>query len=159
MAPRRTFDSTRLAAELLGPVPANETFGVEVLHAADASAELCMLVPQSFTNAIGTVHSSGLIALVEATGAAALVTVATDETQLEGVVQSGAVARIEFVAPAHGLLIGRCILEVDDLAAAESVFTRQVAVTELTTEVDVFDSEDDIVCRGSFVWTVRRLAA
>jgi acyl-coenzyme A thioesterase PaaI-like protein len=159
MATRRTFDSTRLAAELLDPVPANGTFGVEVLHAASASAEVCMLVPQSFTNAIGTVHSSGLIALVEATGAAAIVAAATDADQLEGITQSGSVARIEFLAPAHGLLIGRCILEVEDLAAIESLFTGREMSGQLMTSVDVFDSSEQLVCRGSFIWTIRRLLA
>ena len=67
-----------------------------------------MLVPQGMTNVVGSLHSSGLIALVDATGLAALISAATDEDQLEGVIPLGSVARIEFLAPAHGLLVGRC---------------------------------------------------
>jgi acyl-coenzyme A thioesterase PaaI-like protein len=156
MVPRPTLDSTDLASDLLEPIPANRSFGIEVLHAAHASAEVCMLVPQEMTNVIGSLHSSGLIALVDATGLAALISAATEADQLEGVIPLGSVARIEFLAPAHGLLVGRCTVAVDDLAAIESVYRRRRAKAELMTVAEIYDSRETLVCRGSFTWVVRR---
>jgi len=156
MVPRRTLDSTHLASTMLEPVPANRSFGIEVLHAAHASAEVCMLVPREMTNVVGSLHSSGLIALVDATGLAALISAATDESQLEGLVPVGSVARIEFLAPAHGLLVGRCTVEVDDLAAIETVYKRRRNRATLSTEAEIFDSQETLVCRGKFTWSVSR---
>jgi acyl-coenzyme A thioesterase PaaI-like protein len=156
MVPRRRLDSTHLATKLLGPVPANESLGIEVLHAANASAEVCMLVPPGMTNVIGSSHSSGLIALIDATGRAALIAAATDEGQLEGVMTLGSVARVEFLGQAHGLLIGRCTVEVDDLASIEAVYEWRESTVQLATAVDVFDSSETMVCRGSFIWSVTR---
>ena len=156
MVPRPTLDSTHLAAQLLEPVPANRSFGIEVLHAAHASAEVCMLVPQGMTNVVGSLHSSGLIALVDATGLAALISAATDEDQLEGVIPLGSVARIEFLAPAHGLLVGRCTVGVDALAAIETIYKRRRNRASLSTEAEIFDSREIMVCRGAFTWSVSR---
>ena len=157
MAPRRTLDSTRLASAMLEPVPANRSLGIEVLHAAHASAEVCMLAPQGMTNVVGSLHSSGLIALADATGLAALISVATDEEQLEGVAPVGSVARIEFLAPAHGLLVGRCTVAVEDASAIEYLYRRRRSKAELSTVAEIFDSRERLVCRGTFTWAVRRV--
>lgn len=150
------MDSTHLAHTLLEPVPANRSLGIEVLHAANASAEVCMLVPPGMTNVIGSSHSSGLIALIDATGRAALIAAATDESQLDGVVPLGSVARIEFLEPAHGLLIGRCTVEVDDLAAIEAIYEGREETVQLVTAVEIVDPSETLVCRGTFIWTIRR---
>ena len=44
-----------------------------------------------------------------------------------GVIPLGSVARIEFLGPAHGLLVGRCTVGVDALAAIETVYERSAA--------------------------------
>ena len=116
-----------------------------------------MLVPQGMTNVVGSLHSSGLIALVDATGLAALISAATDADQLDGVVPLGSVARIEFLAPAHGLLVGRCTVAVDDLAAIETIYKRRRSRASLSTEAEIFDSRERIVCRGTFTWSVSRV--
>jgi acyl-coenzyme A thioesterase PaaI-like protein len=61
---------TRLAATLLEPVPANRTFRIEVLKAVDSSAEVALTVAPEFHNVMGSLHSGGLVALIDATGLA-----------------------------------------------------------------------------------------
>ena len=68
----------------------------------------------------------------------------------------GSVARIEFLAPAHGLLVGRCTVGVDALAAIETVYKRRRNRASLSTEAEIFDSREIMVCRGAFTWSVSR---
>jgi len=158
MPPRPSLDSTQLASELLEPVPAIRSLGIEVLHAAHGSSEVCMLVPEAMTGPVGSLHSSGLIALADATGHAALISAATDEAQLEGIEPVGTVARVEFVAPAYGLLVGRCTIGVEGLGALEPLYRRRRGRAVLTTEAEIFDSRETLVCRGTFTWSVSRTA-
>jgi acyl-coenzyme A thioesterase PaaI-like protein len=156
MPQRPTLDSTRLASELLGPVPAIRSFGIEVLHAAHGSSELCMLVPDVMTGLVGSLHSSGLTALADATGHAALISAATDEAQLDDVFPLCSSARIDLIGPAYGLLVGRCSVGVDGLGALEPFYRRRRSRVQLMTDTEIFDSEETLVCRGTCVWTVSR---
>jgi hypothetical protein len=56
-----TTDTTALARTLLD-IPAHRTAAIEVLSATDGTAELTCPTPESLTNVIGSLHSSGLIA-------------------------------------------------------------------------------------------------
>jgi hypothetical protein len=67
------MDVTALARTLLEPVPAHRTAGIEVLRAADGAAEVALQTPEALVNVIGSLHSSGLIALVDAAGLAAII--------------------------------------------------------------------------------------
>jgi len=82
-------------------VPANRTFRIQVLRAVDSGAEVALAVEPDFHNVIGSLNSSGLVALVDATGLAAIIAAAANETELEGVVPLGSAARLEFLAPAR----------------------------------------------------------
>ena len=149
-------DATRLAAQLLEPVPANRTFGVRVLSAVGAAAEVELVAAAPFENVIGSLHSSGLVALVDASGLAAVIAAAGDESQFEGVTPLGSVAHLEFLAPARGRLVGRCALSPESVRSLGEVLERRERKAEVTTEVEVRDESGTVVCRGSFVWKLRR---
>lgn len=59
------MDATQLAAELLEPIPAHRTFGLRVVRAVEACAEVALTVHPALTNVIGSLHSSGLATDVE----------------------------------------------------------------------------------------------
>ena len=95
------MDVTVLARSLLEPVPAHATAGLEVLRAADGSAEVALRTPLRLTNVIGSLHSSGLITLADAAGLAAIIAACETEDEMRGVLPLGAVATLEFRAPAR----------------------------------------------------------
>jgi acyl-coenzyme A thioesterase PaaI-like protein len=66
-------DATVLARRLLEPIPANRTAGIEVLYAADETGRVAVTTPESMTNVIGSLHASGLVALQDAAGLAAVI--------------------------------------------------------------------------------------
>jgi acyl-coenzyme A thioesterase PaaI-like protein len=149
-------DTTRLAASLLDPIPANRAFGIEVLRAEGASAEVGMEVAPRTTNVIGSLHSSGLTALVDAAGLAAVIATARSEAEMAGVVPLGTVARLRFLAPARGRLVASCTIERDDLPALQALLEGETERAQLTTEATVADAAGAIVCLGSFSWKLRR---
>lgn len=67
------MDVTERARALLEPVPAHRTAGIEVLRAADGAAQVALTTPYVLTNVIGSLHSGGLAALVDAVGPAAII--------------------------------------------------------------------------------------
>ncbi|MFD3452298.1 hypothetical protein ACFWVC_08955 [Streptomyces sp. NPDC058691] len=96
------MDATALARALLEPVPANRTAGIEVLRAEDGAAQVALETPYALRNVIGSLHASGLVALLDAAGLAALVAACEEPSQFEGVVPLGAAATMEFLAAADG---------------------------------------------------------
>ena len=149
------MDATALAATLLD-IPANRLFGIEVLHTADARAEVCLTVRPEFTNVIGSLHSSGLIALVDAAGLAAIIGAVWAPEEFGGVTPLGTLAHLEFLAPARGRLVGRCALDPASIASLRGLLERRVAKAELATAVEIVDAAANVVCRGSFTWKLRR---
>jgi uncharacterized protein (TIGR00369 family) len=105
------MDVTALARSLLEPIPAHRTLGIQVLRAGDGSAEVMLETPAAMTNVIGSLHSGGLIALVDATGLAAIIGACETETDLDRIVPLGAAASLEFRAPARGRLVATCHLD------------------------------------------------
>ncbi|MFE1961252.1 DUF4442 domain-containing protein [Streptomyces sp. NPDC059479] len=151
-------DVTALARTLLGPVPAHLTAGIEVLRAADGAAELALSTPHALTNVIGSLHSSGLIALVDAAGLAAMIAASESADDFQGVVPLGAAASMEFLAPARGRLVASCRLDDAVREALRTVLSGASDRTaRLTTSAEVVDEAGATVCRGRFDWSVRRM--
>jgi acyl-coenzyme A thioesterase PaaI-like protein len=152
------MDATALAARLLEPIPANVTCGIAVVSAVDGAAVVALEPPRRLDNVIGSLHASGLIALVDATGLAALIAAVEHEAQFDGVVPLGSAARLEFLRPARGRLTGRCALTASAHAAIGAVLAGEQPRARLGTSVEIGDDDGQLVCRGSFDWSVRRLA-
>ncbi|UUN24996.1 hypothetical protein [Streptomyces sp. FIT100] len=62
------MDATEHTRHLLYPVPAHRTARIEVVSAVDGAAQVALETPPELTNVIGSLHSSGLITLVDAAG-------------------------------------------------------------------------------------------
>jgi acyl-coenzyme A thioesterase PaaI-like protein len=153
------MDLTEVARRLLEPIPANQSIGLKVLRARDGEAAVGVDAPAHLANVIGSLHSSGLVALVDAAGLAALIASARSERQLEGIIPLGTAAQLEFHAPARGSLIARCKLGPADATTAEALFEGRSGKVSLTTTVDVVNQSGATVCTGSFLWNVRRAPA
>ncbi|MEU1274354.1 DUF4442 domain-containing protein [Streptomyces sp. NPDC005799] len=150
------MDRTVPARTLLEPIPAHRTAGIEVVRAADAAAEVAVRTPPELANVIGSLHSSGLVALIDATGLAAIIAAAGDDGGMEGVVPLGRSASVEFLAPARGRLLASCRLTDAARDAPRPLWTREADRVRLSTDVEVADASGAPVCRGSFEWSVRR---
>lgn len=150
------MDCTRLAARLLESVPANRSFGVRVLRADSAGAEVVLDAPEAFANVIGALHSSGLVALIDATGLAAMIGAAQDDSEFDGLTPLGTMASLQFLAPARGPLTGHCALEPFERSALRELLEARVRKEELETCVEVTDRDGIMVCRGRFTWKLRR---
>jgi acyl-coenzyme A thioesterase PaaI-like protein len=86
------MDATAPARSLLEPVPAHRTAGTEVLRAEGGAAEVALDTPPELTDVIGSLHSSGLIALLDAAGPAAVIAAVQVPGEFDGVVPLGAAA-------------------------------------------------------------------
>lgn len=152
------MDMTPLARSLLEPIPAHRTAGVEVLRAADGVAEIAADTPEGLTNVIGSLHSSGLVALVDAAGLGAIIAAAERPEEFQGVVPLGAAASLEFLAPARGRLVAICRLSDEAQGALRPLLDGQTDRARFSTGTEVTDAEGTLVCRGTFDWSVRRTA-
>lgn len=150
------MDMTVLARTLLEPVPAHRTAGVEVLRAADGVAEIASEVPRELTNVIGSLHSSGLIALLDAACLGAMIAASRDPGDFDGVVPLGAAASLEFLAPARGRLLTVCRLDDEARAALLPLLSGESDRARFSTRAEITDATGTTVCRGSFDWSVRR---
>ncbi|MFF4505337.1 PaaI family thioesterase [Streptomyces sp. NPDC001401] len=151
------MDMTALARTLLEPIPAHRTAGIEVLRAADGAAEVVLETPQELTNVIGSLHSSGLMALVDAAGLGAIIACGTRTGDLDGIVPLGTVAKLEFLAPARGRLVAACRLTDEARHALQPLLAGESEKARLSTQAEVTDAAGTPVCRGSFDWSVRRM--
>jgi len=149
-------DATSFAAGLLEPIPANASFGLLVVRAVDGVGEVAMDEDARFSNVIGSLHSSGLVALIDAAGLAAVISAADAPDQFDGVLPLGSTAHLEFLAPARGRLVARCDLGAHDRAALAGLYSGGVERVGLATPVSVRSAAGAEVCRGSFTWSVKR---
>jgi len=150
------MDVTVLARSLLEPVPAHATAGLEVLRAADGSAEVALRTPLTLTNVFGSLHSSGLITLADAAGLAAIIAACETEDEMRGVLPLGAVATLEFRAPARGRLVAACRLGEAAREALRPVLSGAGNRARISTVAEITDEAHALVCRGTFEWSVRR---
>lgn len=150
------MDCTRLAARLLETVPANRGLGLRVLRAGAQGAEVVLDDVAPFANVIGALHSSGLIALIDAAGLAAMIGACRSESEFDGITPLGITASVQFLAPARGPLTARCRLEPFEASVLRELLEARVRKEELETCVDVVDADGLVVCRGRFTWKLRR---
>ena len=150
------MDLTDLARRLLDPIPAHRTLGLQVLRAADGVGEVAAEVPPGLTNVIGSLHSSGLITLVDAAGLAAIIGAVDSADDFFGIVPLGSAAELRFLAPARGRLVATCRLEDEERASVAALCAGTLEVARTMTETAVTDAAGEVVCRGSFDWSLRR---
>ncbi|WP_433382145.1 PaaI family thioesterase [Actinoplanes sp. CA-142083] len=143
------MDATDVARDLLSPIPAHETTGLSVVSASDGVGVVAMDAPPALANVIGSLHSSGLITLIDAAGLAAIIAVYPD------IIPLGSAATLRFLSPARGRLIATCSLDTharDQLAALAARATPKI---KIKTAADVRDEHGTLVCQGTFDWSVR----
>ncbi|MEU2434243.1 DUF4442 domain-containing protein [Streptomyces sp. NPDC007861] len=150
------MDATEHARHLLYPVPAHRTARIEVVSAVDGAAQVALETPPELTNVIGSLHSSGLITLVDAAGLAAIIAAAEHPEQFDELVPLGAAASLRFTAPARGRLLASCRLSRTARAALRPVLTGEVHRASLSTRTEITDAGGTLVCSGDFDWSVRR---
>lgn len=150
------MDTTQFAAGLLEPVPANRLFGITVREATPAGGMVRLEVRPEHVNVIGSMHASGLVALLDAAGLAALLGVAAAPDALDGVDVLGSAAGVRFLAPARGVLVCRCVLPPATADAMGALLTGREDRAALRTDATIVDEDDREVCAGHFEWRLRR---
>ena len=153
------MDVTALARTLLEPIPAHRTAGIRVVRAADGEAEITAEVPQELTNVIGSLHSSGLVALLDAAGLGAIIAASETPGDFDGIVPLGASASLEFLAPARGRLQAACHLDDEARDALRPLLSGETERARFSTHAEITDATGTTVCRGGFDWSVRRRRA
>jgi acyl-coenzyme A thioesterase PaaI-like protein len=149
------MDATGLAPALIEPVPAHQTIGIEVLRAADGVGVVAVTVFPHLANVIGSLHSSGLITLIDAASLAAIIAACPTEHAFDGVVPLGTAASLRFLAPARGRLVATCVLDKDAGHQLTAVLHATTPRARFTTAA-VTDETNTVVCQGTFDWSVRR---
>lgn len=152
------MDATALARELIEPVPANALLGLTVRTAVDAAATVELQARPELGNVIGSLHASGLIALVDAAGLAAIISAADDAGELQEVSPLGSDADLTFFAPGRGRLQGHRALDELAYGSVRRLLSGESDRAALLTETEVTDENGAVVCTGRFRWRVRRLA-
>jgi len=151
------MDMTELARELLEPVAAHRTVGIKVVRAADGEARIEAQVQSTLTNVIGAMSSVGLIALIDVAGLGAIVAACPEPAAMVGVVPLGRSASLEFLAPARGTVTATAALDAQSRAALAPLWTKLADRARLSTEAEITDQTGNVVCRGRFDWSVRRI--
>ncbi|MFD0502572.1 PaaI family thioesterase [Streptomyces chiangmaiensis] len=147
---------TALARTLLESVPAHRTARMEVLRAVDGEAVLACETPADLTNVIGSLHSSGLIALLDAAGLGAVIASGPHAEALNRIVPLGTAAALDFLAPARGRLVAACRLDEEARHALYPLWTGETHRARLSTRAEITDAAGTVVCQGTFDWSVRR---
>ncbi|GAA0956190.1 PaaI family thioesterase [Virgisporangium aurantiacum] len=150
------MNATDLVRTLFDAVPVHRTLGLTVRHAIDGVAAVELLTVPALRNVIGSLHSSGLIALIDAAGLGAIVSAATEPAQVADIVPLGAAASLTFRAPARGVLVARCALTADERRELGKVFSGAAKRIRTVTAAAVTDDAGVVVCEGTFEWSVRR---
>jgi acyl-coenzyme A thioesterase PaaI-like protein len=150
------MDSTDLARQLLLAVPANRRVGLEVLQAADGIGRVSVTTSDDLSGVIGSLHAGGLTALVDASGLAAILSVCATEEQARSLVPVGRSAALNFRAAGRGRLIGECVLDRDAVHALRHLLGDVGRRVALHTTSMISDESGNIVCAGTFHWSVRR---
>jgi acyl-coenzyme A thioesterase PaaI-like protein len=151
------MDVTALASSLLEPIPAHRALGLEVEWAGDCRGRVSLQTPSEMTNVIGSLHSSGLVALIDAAGLAAIIGACEAEHEFEGVLPLGAAASLRFHRPAGGRLLATCVLDSETQQSLRPVLSQDKDRARVTTSVDITDETGALVCQGTFDWSVRRV--
>lgn len=152
------MEATAIARSLLEPIPANTLLGVRVDRAVDGAATVGLAVRPELTNVVDALHASGLLALVDAAGLAAVLSAAERADQLVDVLPLGSDADLCFYAPARGELTAHCELDDGARELAREFFAARSQRLALMTETQIVDSEGSVVCTGRFRWRIRRKA-
>jgi acyl-coenzyme A thioesterase PaaI-like protein len=149
------MDATALARRLLEAVPANRTAGLEVLYAVDGLSRVALTTPPELTNVIGSLHASGFVALLDATGLAAVIAACRTEQEAETLVPLGASATIDFRAPGRGRLVAECTLDDDGRLALDRLLSGDTERARMGTTTEIMDRTGSVVCSGTFRWNIR----
>ena len=150
------MSTTAFVAELLEAVPANRLFGLRVEEASPAAGEVALDMRPELANVIGTLHASGLVALLDAAGLAAVLGQAPGPGGLAGVSALGAAAEVRFLAPAARALRCRCELDETAVVTVRAFFVGDVDRARVRTFAQTSDDEGAVVCDGWFDWRLRR---
>ncbi|HUN35602.1 MAG TPA: DUF4442 domain-containing protein [Trebonia sp.] len=153
------MDVTAQARALIEPVPAHSTAGIKILLAADGIAEVAMITPPELHNVIGSLHSSGLTALADAAGLAAILAASRTERDLDGLLPLGVTATMRFLAPARGRLLARCHLSERARQELSQLLSGHSDRARIATVASITDESGALVCEGTFEWSIRRIPA
>lgn len=115
-----------------------------------------MPAPPRTADVVRSLHSSGLVALVDAAGLAAIIGACEDDRQFEGITPSGAAASLDLHRPAQGRLLATCRLDRGTQRALRPVLSGRRNEVRIRTRVDIVDERQAVVCRGRFNWYVHR---
>ncbi len=148
------MEATALAARLLDGLPANRTLGVRVVSAVDGAGVCELAVTEPVTNVIGSLHSSGVAALVDAAALAAVLAALPSEAVALRTQPLGLRARLQFLRPVRGTATGSCQLS-DEAVAALTAMVQGGGPALCTTVTEVRAGGVEVLARGEFDWTVR----
>ncbi|MGW2931723.1 hypothetical protein ACWDA7_07615 [Streptomyces sp. NPDC001156] len=123
----------------------------------DEAAEIVCETPVELTNVIGSLHSGGLIALLDAAGLGALIASALHARALDGVVPLGTAADLWSSSPRPGDASSPPAVE-EAGRTLEPLWRGETDRVRLATRAAITDAAGTVVCRGRFDWTVRRTA-
>lgn len=151
------MDATALARSLLEPVPAHRTAGIQVLRAVDCAAEVALDTPYGLTNVIGSLHSSGLIALLDAAGLAAVVAAVEAPGSSTAWCRSGP-RRRSSSSPPRAAGWWPPARWARPRGALREVLSGAGDRARLATVAEISDATGAVVCRGGFDWSVRRVS-
>ncbi|WP_354698466.1 hypothetical protein DSM112329_04148 [Paraconexibacter sp. AEG42_29] len=150
------MDLTRVATEMLAAIPATTLFGIDVIAAGDGTAELTVAPSPAALDALGCLHTSGLVALVDSTSMAAIISAAPDEDHPYGLVPAVLDLQMTLVRPARGRLTARCVLGEAATRAAVAFYDRERRTTTIATRTQITDGEGLVVGDGRATWALHR---
>jgi acyl-coenzyme A thioesterase PaaI-like protein len=151
------MDATTLARELIEPTTAHREIGVRVHQATDGAAVVTLAGSALPTNAVGAPHASALIALLDATGLAAVLSACPTEQEARRLVPLEVSATVDFRRQGRGRLLGHCTIGTDARAALRCLLDGESERARVGTLAEIQDGTGAVVCSGTVRWNVRLL--
>jgi acyl-coenzyme A thioesterase PaaI-like protein len=145
-----------LATRLLESAPGSRIFGISVQSAEEGSATVALDVKPAIENAAGSLHVTGLMALVDAAALAAMSSLAGQADEFEAITTLATDAQMSFIGAARGRLQAGCELDPDDQVDLAALLAGTADRARLTSDVRIVDEDGTLVCRGFMVWKLRR---
>lgn len=149
------MDLDSVAVDLLDRLPANRTLGLRITEVGDGIARAELPVSEPVTNVIRALHSSGVVALADAAGLAAALSVSPDEATARRLQPLGVEVRVTFHRPVRGIAVATCILDAISRAALARLFSGAEERARLTTLTTIDGDRALGAAEGEFDWVVR----
>ena len=124
-------------------------------QACDGRGVAGLAVSEPVHNVIGSLHSSGVVALADAAALAAVLSTAPDEATARRLQPLGVQAEVVFHRPARGVAEAVCRLDSVAEQALADMYAGNRHQIRVNTRIEIGTSANAVAAEAVFTWAIR----